>query len=97
MPPESDGKYMGSGTRITQEMKLKGKDKFNKEVLKVFDSRDDAMEYEEWYMAENDCVDNTAYYNLSAKSTGGRFDYHEDLKDGHTSCLLYTSPSPRDS
>ena len=25
------------------------------------------------------------YYNLSAKSTGGRFDYHEDLKDGHTS------------
>lgn len=83
--PEKDTKYMGSGSKITEAMKISGKDKFKKEVLEVFDTRDDAMEYEEWYMAENDCVDSPEYYNLSAKSTGGRFDYHEDLKDGKTS------------
>ena len=84
-PPAADGRYMGSGSKITEQIKIKGKDKFRKEVLEVFDTRDEAMEYEEWYMTENDCVDSPMFYNLSAKSTGGRFDYHEDLKDGHTS------------
>jgi hypothetical protein len=83
--PEEDKKYMGSGTRITAVMKQLGKDKFTKDVLMVFNDRDDAMEYEEDYMAENDCVDSPDYYNLSAKSTGGRFDYHDDLKAGLTS------------
>lgn len=83
--PEQDTKYMGSGTRITAAMKADGKQNFSKEILMTFSDRDDAMEYEEYYMTENDCVDNPDYYNLSAKSTGGRFDYHEDLKQGLTS------------
>lgn len=82
--PEKD-KYLGSGSKITAAIKEKGKDKFSKEVLAVFDTREEAMEYEEVYMAENDCVDSPEYYNLSAKSTGGRFDYHDDLKAGKTS------------
>ena len=82
--PKKDTKYMGSGSKITAAMKEKGRDQFKKEILEVFDTREDAMEYEEWYMAEHDCVDNPEYYNLSARSTGGRFDYHEDLKDGNT-------------
>jgi len=83
--PEEDTKYMGSGSRITAVMKAIGKAKFTKEVLITFDNRDDAMEYEEEYMADHDCVDSPDYYNLSAKSTGGRFDYHDDLKKGLTS------------
>jgi len=83
--PELDTKYMGSGSRITESMKQLGKDKFTKEILAKFDNREDAMEYEEVYMADHDCVDSPDYYNLSAKSTGGRFDYHEDLKKGLTS------------
>ena len=84
VPAVADKKYMGSGTKILEAMKVSGKDKFKKEILETFNTRDDAMEYEEWYMAEHDCVDSPEYYNLSARSTGGRFDYHEDLKDGHT-------------
>ena len=85
LTPEADKKYMGSGSKITEAIKTKGKSKFRKEILMVFDTRDEAMEYEEHYMVENDCVDSLMYYNLSAKSTGGRFDYHDDLKDGLTS------------
>ena len=83
--PEHDTKYMGSGSKILEAITIKGKDMFKKEILCKFDTRDEAMEYEEAYMAEHDCVDNDEYYNLSARSTGGRFDYHEDLKDGTTS------------
>ena len=83
--PESDGKYMGSGTKITAAIKEKGKSKFRKEIVAVFDTRDEAMEFEEDYIVDNDVVDSPMYYNVSAKSTGGRMDYHYDLKDGHTS------------
>lgn len=85
VPPKEDKKYMGSGSKINEARKLGNKQDFVKEILKEFKTRDAAMEYEEWYMAEYDCVDNPEYYNLSWKSTGGRFDYHEDLKDGNTS------------
>ena len=54
--PETDGRYMGSGTKITEAIKKKGKSKFRKEILAVFDTRDDAMEYEEEYMVENEEV-----------------------------------------
>ena len=82
--PAKDTKYYGSGKIITQKMKELGKDKFTKDILACFDTRDEALAFEEDYMAKHDCVDNPKYYNLSARSTGGRFDYHEDLKDGRT-------------
>lgn len=82
--PDVDN-YWGSGSKITKAIKEEGKENFRREVLSIHDTREDAMEYEEVYMADNDCVDSPEYYNLSARSTGGRFDYHEDLKDGKTS------------
>ena len=82
--PDQDGKYLGTGTKITAAIKEFGKGNFSKEVLATFDSRDDAEAYEEDYLATYDYVDDPNYYNVSARSTGGRFDYHEDLKDGLT-------------
>ena len=79
-PPEQD-KYMGSGKKLLAAMKEHGKERFSKKVLAVFDNEHDCGEFEDAYMAEHDCVDDPKYYNLSWKSTGGRFDYHEDLKD----------------
>ena len=84
-PPEEDHKYMGTGTKILAAIKEHGKKSFSKEVLAVFDTRDEADEFEENYLATNDYVDDPNYYNVSARSTGGRFDYHEELKDGLTS------------
>lgn len=83
--PDKDGKYLGSGTKITAAIKAQGKGSFEKKVLQVFDTRDDAEAFEEEYLATHDYVDDPMYYNVSARSTGGRFDYHEDLKDGLTS------------
>jgi len=80
--PDKDVKYWGSGSRIMEAIRTEGVNNFEKRILECFETRDEAMEYEEYYMTENDCVDNPEYYNLSWKSSGGRFDYHEDLSEG---------------
>jgi len=82
--PNLDTKYYGSGKLLLERIKAEGRHNFKKEILATFETRDEAMAYEEWYIAMHDCVDNPEYYNMSAKSTGGRFDYHEELKDGLT-------------
>lgn len=82
--PHHDTKYYGSGKKITEDIKTYGKYNFEKLILSVHKTRSEAMEYEEYFMDQHKCVDETDFYNLSWKSTGGSFDYHKDLRDGTT-------------
>ena len=55
--------YMGSGRRLKRAVKKFGKENFQKEILKFFDSRKEASDYEENVVTEA-CVSDINCYNL---------------------------------
>lgn len=57
-----DDGYMGSGHRLHRAYKKYGFNNFNKEILKYFDSREDALNYEEEIVNE-ELVKNADCYN----------------------------------
>lgn len=58
-----DDGYMGSGRRLKRAVKIFGKENFVKEILRFFDSREEASAYEEDTVNES-CVNDTSCYNL---------------------------------
>lgn len=58
-----DDGYMGSGSRLKRAMQKYGKENFQKEILKFFDSREIASKYEEEVVNEN-CITDASCYNL---------------------------------
>lgn len=58
-----DDGYMGSGRRLKRAVKKFGKENFQKEILKFFESREDASKYEEETVNES-CVKDVSCYNL---------------------------------
>lgn len=56
-----DDKYMGSGKRLKDAMNLFGKENFIKEILKYFDSREKASEYEALMVTEELVHDKECY------------------------------------
>ena len=65
----NDG-YMGSGTRLHYAYKKYGKENFTKEVLKYFDTYDDACEYESLIVNEVLLKDDSCY-NVKLGGLGG--------------------------
>ena len=53
--------YMGSGHRLKEAMKLFGKENFKKEIVKTFETREKASEYEALMVTENLVHDNKCY------------------------------------
>lgn len=69
-----DDGYMGSGRYIKSAIRKYGKENFTKEILKVFDTREEMIQY------EKDIIEglNSHSYNLKPGGVGGWFVY----KDG---------------
>lgn len=65
-----DDGYMGSGTRLHYAYKKYGKENFTKEVLKYFDTYDDACEYESLIVNEVLLKDDNCY-NVKLGGLGG--------------------------
>ena len=55
--------YMGSGVRLKCAYKKYGVENFKKNILKYFDTREEAFEYESEIVTE-DVVNNDEFYNL---------------------------------
>lgn len=55
--------YMGSGCRLKKAMKIFGKENFKKEIIKYFETREKASEYEALMVTEN-LVRNEECYNI---------------------------------
>ena len=65
-----DDGYMGSGVRLQIAYKKYGIENFKKEILKYFDTKEDAFEYEAEVVNETLINDNNCY-NLSPGGKGG--------------------------
>ena len=61
--------YMGSGKRLQYAIKKYGIENFSKEILKYFNSKEEAFEYEEQIVNEN-LVNNPNCYNLTKGGHG---------------------------
>lgn len=55
--------YMGSGKALHQAYKKYGKENFTKEIIKYFDTYDEALKYEA-YIVNEDMIKNKMCYNL---------------------------------
>lgn len=62
--------YMGSGTRLHYAYKKYGKENFTKEILKFFDTYEDACEYESIIVNETLLKDDSCY-NIKLGGLGG--------------------------
>ena len=60
-----DDEYMGSSKYLTEDINNNGKQNYNKIILKRFDSREDAYQYEIHMHKEFDVVNNTIFFNRS--------------------------------
>ena len=63
--------YLGSGVLLKRAIKKYGVDNFIKVILKVFDSEQDARNYEKQLIENLDAINNKNYYNLVAGGYGG--------------------------
>lgn len=66
-----DDDYMGSSKYLTEDIEKNGKEKYNKIILKRFDNRIDALNYEIQLHEEFDVVENPLFFNKAKQKTTG--------------------------
>lgn len=84
----NDG-YMGSGVILRQEQHKYGLDSFYKEIIKTFDTKKEAYNYESVIVNE-DMINNPLCYNISTGGQGGKVksnyikdsEYKKKISDG---------------
>lgn len=87
--------YMGSGTRLYYAYKKYGIENFSKEILKYFESSDDAFQYESEIVTE-DLIFNPDCYNLVKGGTGWNNEGLVAVKDNITGkCIHVSKNDPR--
>ena len=71
--PIEEDKYMGSGTSLKRAFKKYGKANFNKRIIAICDTVDDAYKLEEKYITLAGAVKSDKYYNLAGGGRGTGF------------------------
>ncbi len=74
--PELDSTYLGSGRDLPKD-RHEYRSKIVKEILGIFNSRSELIDYEANYIEVNDCVNSNQYYNL-------RYTVYDKHNKGHT-------------
>ena len=74
-----DDDYLGSGIALRRAVDKYGSDSFKREILKQFDSSEEAFEYEAKLVTEEIVNDNN-YYNMTTGGFGGNIIFTEDVK-----------------
>ena len=62
-----DDEYMSSSRHLIKDIKKNGKEHYNKIILKRFDKREDAYEYDIHMHKELDVVNNPIFFNIFNK------------------------------
>lgn len=65
-----DDNYLGSGILISRAISKYGEENFKKEIIKVFNTADEAFEYEEYLTIKLNVVSSEEYYNLKIGGKG---------------------------
>lgn len=65
-----DDGYLGSGIVLSRAIKKYGKDKFTREILQMFDSESDALDFEISMLTE-DIISDKNCYNIASGGQGG--------------------------
>lgn len=94
----NDG-YMGSGKRLHYAYRKYGMENFKKEILKFFNSKEEAYEYESEIVNEN-MINNPECYNIV---TGGKGSFPKECNDSNKirvrdindNCFVTTKNDPR--
>ena len=68
-----DDGYLGTGTNIKHAIKKYGRDNFNKVIVEICDTRQEALTLEK-HIVNADIINDDRYYNV-APGGGGRADY----------------------
>jgi hypothetical protein len=68
--------YIGSGIKLLEAIEKYGKESFEFTILKYFDSRDEAYEFEDRFLHLYDLMHDPMAYNVTNRGNGGnRLDY----------------------
>jgi len=67
----NDPSYLGSGKILKKSIEKYGRQSFRKEILKEFESIEEAYLYEKFIISELDAVTSDNYYNISEGGKGG--------------------------
>jgi len=77
--PELD-KYMGSGTIIQKVIEIEGIENFKKEIIKIFQTREEAENYEGKLLTEEFCNNSETYnINRTGKYSDNKHCFRKDL------------------
>lgn len=63
--------YMGSSKYLTEDINNNGREQYNKIILKRFDNREDAYQYEMFMHKEFDVVNNPIFFNRANQTSFG--------------------------
>lgn len=63
--------YFGSGIAIKEALKKYGVENFSKDIIKTFNTSEEAFKYEEYLISKLDCVNDVKYYNMARGGIGG--------------------------
>ena len=62
LKPELDTTYLGSGKHLPKD-RHDNRHLVQKDILAIFDTREELLEFEKNYIIQHDCVNDTSYYN----------------------------------
>ena len=83
-----DDSYLGSGTLISKAIKCYGKENFSKAILQLCDTREEADQWERYYIDLFNAVEDSNFYNLQEGGTQG---------DGWRSCHKWFETHPEEA
>ena len=89
-----DDGYMGSGSRLHIAYKKYGIENFTKEILKFFDSRNEAFNYESDFVNEELILNNDCY-NIKEGGKGWSNKGLFTAKDKFGNCFMISKDDPR--
>lgn len=73
--------YLGSGTKLLEDVKNYGKENFKKEILEICNTSEECFEREKFWIKKYNAVNSQEFYNIDQGGFGGWIGAHEYWKN----------------